>query len=243
MAKLNQILAIEKGIKSRVYAQFSRLHQATQKPGLMNGFKKSYQPKDEEGESFPSEAQKVQYEYGDVFKQVNALLSELFDVTASKDWANCKTTADVMVDGRLLVGGAPPPFLLFLEKQLSDLHTLVSKMAEVDAGEDWSEDPTSGLLRSESRQTHKTKKVQRPLVLFPATKEHPAQTQLITEDVVVGSWHTIKYSGAIPPPRKALVLERIQKLTKAVKFAREKANAVEAPKERIGETIFGYLFE
>ena len=42
MAKLNQVLAIEKGIKTRVYAEFTELHQATQKPALMNGFHKAY---------------------------------------------------------------------------------------------------------------------------------------------------------------------------------------------------------
>ena len=40
MAKLNQILAIEKGIKTRVYGEFTELHNATQKPALMNGFHK-----------------------------------------------------------------------------------------------------------------------------------------------------------------------------------------------------------
>ena len=49
MPKLNQILAIEKGIKTRVYADFTELHQATQKPALMNGFHKAYQPRDEDG--------------------------------------------------------------------------------------------------------------------------------------------------------------------------------------------------
>lgn len=32
MAKLNQILAIEKGVKSRVYSEFHGAHKSTQKP-------------------------------------------------------------------------------------------------------------------------------------------------------------------------------------------------------------------
>src|SRR5882672_589375 len=99
MAKLNQILAIEKGIKTRVYAEFTDLHQATQKPALMNGFQKSYHPRDEEGETYPPEAQKVQHNASDVLDRVGVSLAELFDITATKDWANCTARADVIVDG------------------------------------------------------------------------------------------------------------------------------------------------
>ncbi len=38
MAKLNQIIAIEKGIKSKAYAHVTELHKACQKPDLFNGF-------------------------------------------------------------------------------------------------------------------------------------------------------------------------------------------------------------
>ena len=43
MAKLNQIIAIEKGIKSRVYGDLTELNKAIQKPDLFNGFQKTYQ--------------------------------------------------------------------------------------------------------------------------------------------------------------------------------------------------------
>jgi hypothetical protein len=39
-------------------------------------------------------------------------------------------------------------------------------------------------------------------VLYDATEHHPAQTQLISEDVIVGWWETVKHSGAIPRPRQ-----------------------------------------
>lgn len=242
MAKLNQILAIEKGIKTRVYAEFTELHQATQKPALMNGFHKSYQARDEEGETYPSESQKVQHSAVDVLERVSASLSELFDITATKDWSNCSARADVTIDGRTLIKEAPATYLLFLEKQLNDLHTFVAKMAELDPGSDWSVDPGTGLYKTEPTQTQRTKKVQRPITLYEATKEHPAQTQLITEDVVAGTWVTIKYSGAMPAPRKKQLLARIEKLSNAVKFAREQANAAEATEKKLGREVLDFLF-
>lgn len=242
MAKLNQILAIEKGIKTRVYAEFTELHQATQKAALMNGFHKSYQPRDEEGETYPPESQKVQHSAADVLERVASALTELFDITATKDWANCSAKADVVVDGRVLLKEVPATYLLFLEKQLSDLHTFIAKMSELDPGSDWSVDPGTGLFKTEPSATQRTKKVQRPIVLYDATEHHPAQTQLITEDVIAGQWVTIKYSGAIPAPRKKQLLGRIDKLANAVKFAREQANGADTTDRKLGREVFDYLF-
>jgi hypothetical protein len=242
VAKLNQILAIEKGIKTRVYAEFTELHQATQKAPLMNGFHKSYQPRDEDGETYPSEAQKVQHNASEVLERVAKSLAELFDITATKDWTNCNARADVVVDGQALLKDVPATYLLFLEKQLSDLHTFVGKMTELDPGSDWSVDPGTGLYKTDTTLTQRTRKVQRPITLYEATKEHPAQTQLITEDVIAGTWMTIKYSGAMPAPRKKQLLARIEKLSNAVKFAREQANAAEATDKKLGKEVFDFLF-
>lgn len=242
MPKLNQILAIEKGVKTRVYSEFTDLHKATQKPALMNGFHKTYRPKDEDGETYPPESQKVQHNHTDVIKRVGQLLTELFDITATKDWANCSAKADIVVDGKPLLKDVPATYLLFLEKQLGDLQTFFAKMTELNQAEDWAEDPSSGLYKTEPTQTQRTKKVQRPIVLYDATEHHPAQTQLITEDVVAGHWNTVKFSGAIPTPKKKLVLERIEKLASAVKFAREEANSLETEKKTAGKEVFDYLF-
>ncbi len=242
MAKLNQILAIEKGIKTRVYAEFTELHQATQKPALMNGFTKTYTPRDEDGETYPPESQKVQYEHGNVLERTAAILTELFDITATKDWANCSAHADVVVDGKRLLNDVPATYLLFLEKQLHDLSTFVGKMSELDAGSDWNTDAGTGLFKTEPTAAQRTKKVQRAIVLYDATEHHPAQTQLITEDVVVGQWVTVKLSGALPAPRKKQLLARIEKLSNAVKFAREQANGIEANEQKAGQAVFDWLF-
>lgn len=242
MAKLNQILAIEKGIKTRVYAQIAELGSATQKSSLMNGFTKTYQMRDEDGETYPPESQKVQFEHQAVFDQIATGLAELFDITATKDWANCAAKSDIVVDGAVIVAAVPATYLLFLEKQLADLATFVGKMAELDPSSDWNVDPGSGLFKTDPTATQRTKKVQRPIVLYDATEHHPAQTQLITEDVVVGQWVTIKLSGALPAPRKKLLLARIEKLANAVKYAREKANSDDVVEREVGAAVLAYVF-
>lgn len=241
MPKLNQIIAIEKGVKSRVYGEITEMHKTSQKPELFTGFTKNYRKKDEDGEDYPPERKKVQMVADAMLTQAAAQLTELIDVTATKDWGNCHAFADVEVDGQVLIKDAPVPFLLFLEKQITDLHTFVDKLPVLDESDDWTKDDNSGLYKTTPIATHRTKKVQKPVVLYEATKEHPAQTQMITEDVTVGYWDTVKHSGALPVPRKQLLLERIEKLAKAVKFAREKANAAEAENQKIGKALFDYL--
>lgn len=240
--KLNQIIAVEKGVKARAFAELSELNKVIQKPALFNGFAKAYQPKDAEGETLPPENQRVQFVATEVLRSVERGLGELFDITARKDWTNCVAKADVLVDGNVVLTGAPVSFLLFLEKQLTDIRTFVGNLPVLDPAESWSEDKNSGLYRTEPTSTHRTKKVQKPIVLYPATPEHPAQTQIITEDVIVGFWSQVKQSGAIPRPQKLIILDRVERLLKAVKEAREAANIQEEVKTPdIGAAIFGYL--
>src|SRR5438552_1744970 len=120
MPKLNQIIAVEKGVKSRVYGEITDMHKSSQKPDLFNGFVKSYRKKDEDGEDYPAERKKVQMMADVMLARAASLLTELFDVSATRDWANCHAFADVEVDGQVLIKNVPVPYLLFLEKQIND---------------------------------------------------------------------------------------------------------------------------
>lgn len=242
MAKLNQIIAVEKGIKSRVYGEITDLHKAVQKPDLFNGFVKNYEAKEEDDEGLPAERKRVQYEVTDVLRSVERLQTELFDVTARKDWTNCDAKADVVVDGRTIVSQAPVSYLLFLEKQLTDMRTFVGTLPVLDDGESWTKDPNSGLFKTDVVSQHRTKKVQKPIVLYPATEQHPAQTQLITEDVIAGFWRQVKHSGAMPKPEKEALADRVEKLLQAVKQAREEANTRdETTAPPVGSAVFSFL--
>lgn len=242
MAKLNQIIAIEKGIKSRVYADLTEINKAIQKPELFNGFSKIYQKANEDSENLPPESKRVQCNSSEVLRTTARFVTELMDITARKDYTNCSAKASVMIGETLIIENAPVSYLLFMEKQLTDIRTLINNMPILDSAEDWTKDANSGLYKTEETQTFRTKKVQKPIVLYPATDHHPAQSQLITEDVLVGYWHHIKHSGAMPAPDKAALLEKVEKLLQAVKQAREEANGHDevAPPE-IGTAVFNYI--
>jgi hypothetical protein len=163
-------------------------------------------------------------------------------VTARKDWANCLAKATVEVDGKPLLHDVPVTFLLFLEKQLTDMRTLVDRLPVLDEAEQWNFDENAKLYKTDAITTHRTRKVQKPIVMYDATPEHPAQTQLIVEDVIVGHWKLTKHSGALPKGEKDKLIARIEKLLQGVKQAREAANGLDEVKTpAVGDTVFGYL--
>jgi hypothetical protein len=243
MAKLNQIIAIEKGIKSRVYSELTQLNKLVQKSELFTGFVKTYQKKDDASEDLPAEKKKVQYTVGAVLDTVQRSFCELMDVTARKDFTNSAAKADLKVDGQVLVKDVPVTYLLFLEKQLTDIRTFIGNLPILDDSEDWDLDTNTQLYKTDVVQTHRTKKVQKPIVLYDATAEHPAQTQLISEDILVGYWNSVKHSGAIPAPEKTVMFDRVDKLLKSVKEAREFANITDEVTNVpcVGEVIFSFL--
>lgn len=241
MTKLNQTIAIEKGIKSRVYGEITKLNKVAQKTALFDGFAKDYEPVSEGEISYPPEKQRVQQRASLLIQEAGEKLTELFDVTATKDYSNCSTSADVTVDGTVLLTGAPATYLLFLEKQLNDIHKFVDNMPTLDPSYDWTKDVNSDLYKTDSIKTARTKKTTKALLLAPATDKHPAQTDKITEDVIVGYWKATKLSGALPLPRKEELLTKIDRLRDAVKMAREEANNAEVVKVEPGKTILGWL--
>ncbi|WP_431969307.1 hypothetical protein [Nocardia sp. bgisy134] len=242
MTKLNQIIAVEKGVKSGALRELAETQNLLQKPTLLAGISRVYQPKDEEGEQLPPESTRVQVKSEEVLRQTAATLTRLFDVTATKDWANRTAAADVVVDGETLLDDVPVPYLLFLEKQLADLLAFVKRLPVLDAAEAWAFDDSSDTWRTEHVRTIRTKKVPRNHVKAEATDKHPAQVEVYYEDIAVGYWTTVKFSGALPARRVNEVVGRIEKLAQAVKFAREEANAAEVTDRKTGKVVFDYLF-
>jgi len=246
--KLHEVVPARKTVKARSYSKLTELHKKAQKGDLYNGMNREFKPLDDDGETFPPESKKVTVTAPDVLKQVAKIMSPAMDIEATVECGNAAGTAkaNVVVDGQTILSDVPATLLLYLEKQLSDLRTFIDKMPTLDEAKDWTKDPNSKMFRSDTAVTHKTKKVQKPIVLYDAVIKDgealPAQTQLITEDIIIGHWHTTYLSGAMPLPEKEAVLDRLEKLLYAVKKARSEANDVRVERQEIAGAFFGYLF-
>lgn len=241
--KLNQVIAVEKGIKERANRAITDQYHVGQKIEPFTGLSRSYKPKTDGGDPIPAESKLVQMNARDVLKGVRKQMTELFDITAAKDFANCTAKADISVNGSVILADVPATFLMFIEKQLEHIHTIVTKLPTLSADEDWTLDVNTSLYKSRASESTRTSKEVVPIVKYDATDKHPAQTDLITKDLVVGTWTTIKISGAMPVPEKELLLDRVERLQRAVKYAREQANMAEAPAIEAGAAVLGWLFK
>ena len=245
--KLNQILAIEKGLKSHGYGDFTKMHQGIQKEAAISGIARTYEVQNEGDVVLPSESTQVQVRVKDVMKDVQIKLTELFDVVATKDFSNCNAKADIVIDADsdkpyTLIKDVPVSYLLWVEKQLNDIYTFVKGFPVLAQTEQWTWNENQNCYSSVPAKTKVTKKISRPFVKYEATKEHPAQVDVVIEDEIVGFWTTIKFSSALPAKEVEAMKNKVQQLQKAVKFAREQANSIEVTQMKLGERILGFVF-
>lgn len=243
MPKLCQITALLTGKKTAAIKELTGIYHRFQKPVLFQGLSKRYSPLDEEGETFPEEKQHIQQKAQECLADIRKALVNLLDLVATQDKTNCVAKANVAVDGEVILRDVPVTHLLFLEKQLVDLHTALGALPTLDPTEKWSLDANAACYISETTETTKTKKVPKTHVKYEATEHHPAQTEMYHEDVVVGRWRTLKFSAAIPAQEKNQLLVRVEKLRDGVKLAREEANAIEAVDTKYGDAIFDYILD
>lgn len=241
MSKLNAVIAVEPGVKSKATRQLTDLYRALKRGELWQGLSRNYAPHNEDGEQLPSESKLVQFTTDKALDDVVNVLSRLFDVTLTKEVGNTQAKADVKVGDDVLLSDVPVTYLLFLEKQLKDLHEFLTDLPVLDPALSWHFDENKGFYVSEPVQTVKTKKVLKVLVKYEATEKHPAQTETYNDDVAVGQWTKVDFSGAVPAVRKNELLERVEAVQRAVKTAREEANGLEVTDFHIGEDFLNWI--
>jgi hypothetical protein len=241
VTKLHQVLALEKTRKNAAKQAGDELYKLLQKHQLASGGHGTYAPATEDGLRLPDEVQLVQVRAEDVITAYLASQSAAWDIVATKDEANTDARADVTVDGAPLLRQVPVTTLIFLEKQLTDLRTVLSKAPTLDAGETWTLNEQTGLWETEPLRTDRTQKVVRHEVVVPPTDKHPAQVAQISEDVKAGTWTRRKVSGALPATRREQLLSRVSQLLEAVKTAREDANSADVSDVAIAEQVASWV--
>lgn len=244
--RLNATVAVLKGVKSdaeSVQTKFMRSIERADFAGL-SGIDRTFAPldDDDEGERRPPESLSVQFRVEEGLTELSKTLVDYYDTVATQEIGNTKVSANVVVDGDVLIPDAPVGLLLFLEKKLANLHFVFSKLPVLTSSEKWERDENDpSLYVTAPKQTRVTKKVPKNHVLAEATDKHPAQVQMFHEDVAVGFWTTRNFSGAISVQRRKQILDRIDTLSRAVKTAREEANSNRIDKVNVGEVLFHYI--
>lgn len=243
MGLLNQVIAVVADKKKTALESLTAAYHKIQKPELFAGISKTYRPRDEDGDRLPSEQNRVQVKVRELIREVRKPLTDMYDTVATQDAANCKASADVIADSKLILANVPVTTLLFLEKQVNDIKAFVSKLPTLDPSEKWDYDSNADCYATEPAETTRSKKISKPVVLYEATDKHPAQVHVQSEDILAGYWKTIKFSGAIPAKEKNAMLDRVRQLHEAIVKAREQANATTVTEVRIGQEVLDFVFE
>lgn len=239
--KLTVILGLLKGAKARAHTNVSALHHQSTKTPLYAGQVRTYEPRDDDGERRPAESQKVQLKATDVLTELSTQLARHWDLALWRDHGNTLARADVIVDDVTILPDVPATFLLFLEKQLNDWRTAVTKLPTLATDQSWKLNDSTGFYETEAVKSASTKKILRNHQLAKPTDKHPEQVKTYEEDVPVGDWTTIKQSGALTVRHQRLLVDRLDKLADAVKSARERANLVEVEEVKAADALFDYL--
>jgi hypothetical protein len=253
MTRQNQIIAVEAGVKEdagKALTGAARMLAADE--AALYGLTRTYEPRGEvEGvrlETRPDERVRVQVVAGDVLEALAVPLARLFDVTLTKEAADTEARADLRVpDGSgaydVLLTDVPVTYLLFLEKQVKRIKEVLAGLPVLDPSVDWHVDPNTGLQRTDPVVKTSGKKVPRNHVKWePPNSDYtqPAQVDVWQEDVIVGDWTTVRFSGAVPGTRKAELIDRCDRLLRAVLAAREEANSI-AVTDRQGKPVLDWL--
>lgn len=205
----------------------------------------TFQP-DGEGEAVTEQQSDLQSTVAKELAWINPHLAKSLDMEFQINEANTRAKADiVLTDGYVVAVGVPATALLELQKRLTELQGLIASIPTLDPAKGFQRDPDAGtgVFRARAVSKNRTTKIQEPLILYPATPEHPAQTQLITKDVRVGIIKEEEWSGLITPAQKAEMLDKVENLSKAVRAARSRANEEVVDRDaKIGEAILSYIF-
>lgn len=245
--KLYEFLAIESQLKGQADAARKDLKNTFEKKRHLFEEKLVTFQSTEENVPEVTEAQSsIQTTIPSELDWIATLWGKALDASAAIDTGNTTAKADVTLDdGTVILKDVPATTLLDLEKRTAEMQDLVMAIPTLDPAKSFEPDSQrKDTYRAREVRKTRTKKTQRAIVLYHATTEHPAQTQLIPEDVPVGTVREQEWSSLLTPKIKGEILERVEELRRAVKAARQRANdgiSIETP--AVGSVLFQYAFK
>lgn len=198
----------------------------------------------EDGISYPETSKAIDTTVQQKLDHLEKTERRYFDALLEKESTNQVATADLVVDGVTVGTALPATFLLGMETRLKHLRSAYEVIPTLQPGISWVKDENIGdnIYKTEKPDEKlKTETVVEPVVLYEATKEHPAQVKESSKTNTVGKYITTTWSGMISPAEKSALLGRLDKLIRAVKQARQRANTTEVVKRSVGKELFNYI--
>lgn len=248
MAKLHELLAVDANLKGQAQKCRTELQSTLEKKRHLFAQKLvTFTPLAEGAPAETREQSDIQTTVKKEVEWLSNIIKKAVDASYAIDVANTTAKADVVLeDGTALLKDVPATALLQLEKRVKEISEFIHTIPTLDPAKGFEQDPSreTGIYKAREVLKSSTQKVQEPLTLSPATKEHPAQVQLVTKDVKVGTIQELEWSSLITPALKADLLERSEALYRAITQARSRANDidVDAKSHKIAKKLLEYVF-
>lgn len=249
MAKLHELLAVEGNLKGQATKTRAELLKTlADKRHLFEAKIITFKSKEEEGNTVTESQSDIQTTVAEEIHWLSGIQSKWWNAGFQIDFANTLASADIVLEdaNEAILKAVPTTYLLQLEHRLAEIHELIVGIPTLDPAKGFHQDEhkPAGIYQAHDVQKDRTKKVFVPLVLAQATDKHPAQVKEGFEDKAVGVILQQEWSSLITPAMKSDLLDRCDKLLRAVKKARAVANGLEltVPKEDVGKKLLDYIF-
>lgn len=252
MSKLHELLAVEGDLEGIYKKVLEEVKTTFKNPPHFFGRHKKLEMFDVDAPQAPDEFQEMVGTVHDRLQYAMEHVIRYLDAVLQKEKTNQLATGDIVVDGIVIAKDLPATFLLGLETRLKMVRSMYEVAPTLPPGVKWAADPNRGehvFVRANSDQKFKTAKTFQHDVLVPAQfpKEGeggtslPAQIEKWEETKNIGMWSTETWSGMISTAEKVLLLDCIDKLIRAVKKGRQRANTQEVVKATIGKELFDFI--
>lgn len=241
--KLHELLAVEQDRKHKAgQAIGEAVNTFTKKDVQFDGMIKHYIAMEEDSEQIPDESKEMVGTVKEKLLQTLEAVITGIDANITKEETNAANLAKAELKvGNADFGTLSATSLLAIESQLGKIKELYQAIPTLDSTRKWDFDTQKGYFKAEDEIKFRSIKRPKVIVKYEATKEHPAQTELLYLDIQVGKYETSYFSGKITPAQKVTLLKRLDDLIEAVKVARAKANNVEVNNIKIGQKIFDFI--
>lgn len=245
--KLHELLAVESNLETQAAKVRSDLANTFEKKRHLFEEKRSlFTPHAEGGQQVVENQSDLQSTVAKELAWVRPHIARSWDASYRVAEANMSARADIVLeDGTVIAKDVPATSLLELQKRMAEMLSLAQAIPTLDPAKGFRPDEQRGQHIYKAREVRKNRTTKQPRVIvkYEATKEHPAQTELFNVDVAIGVIEEQEWSGMMTPAEKADVLDRIEKLARAVRSARSRANEAPVDREKkIADSLLTYIF-
>jgi hypothetical protein len=248
VTKLHEILAVE-GDRAKAAQKVltEARHVFSSKHNLFTGAHRRLEMFSEERKQEEASAevmQRVTETVPSKLAYITKALATYWDLVLLKEATNQRAEAELII-GDVVLGKLPATWLLGMESKLGQLRDVLDVVPTWPAGHDWQADTSMGThiyKAADPKRSRREEKTMESKVLYDATKEHPAQIEKWMANHVVGMYTDTAWTGTVSPAVKSEMLERCDKVLRAVKKARQRANRTDVVKNKVSKRLIGYIF-